>query len=120
MERCEECGYQFSVTSRRQQKRIDDHKNITGKIAEAALDLAGITCNKNTIPYDPQKPFVTSGIRLGTPAVTTRGMKEAQMAQIADFIDEAVSNHDNPQKLEQIAAKVKDFLSAFPLYKGAF
>ncbi len=95
-------------------------KNITGKAAEAALDLAGITCNKNTIPYDPQKPFVTSGIRLGTPAVTTRGMKEPQMAQIASFIDEAVSNHENPQKLEEISLKVKAFLSAYPLYKGMF
>ena len=61
-------------------------KNITGKQAEAALDKAGITCNKNTIPYDPQKPMITSGIRLGTPAVTTRGMKEGDMLKVANFI----------------------------------
>ena len=92
-------------------------KNITGKEAEIALDKAGITCNKNTIPYDPQKPMITSGIRLGTPAVTTRGMKEADMLKIADFIDEVITNHTNENKLKEIAAQVEKFLSSFPLYK---
>lgn len=92
-------------------------KNITGKEAEIALDKAGITCNKNTIPYDPQKPMITSGIRLGTPAVTTRGMKEDAMLQIAQFIDEVINNHTNEEKLKEISLKVEKFLSAYPLYK---
>ncbi len=91
-------------------------KNITGKQAEEALDKAGITCNKNTIPYDPQKPFITSGIRLGTPAVTTRGMKEEDMTVIASFIDAAVNNYNNEEKLREIALKVEEFLAKFPLY----
>ena len=91
-------------------------KNMTGKIAEAALDKAGITANKNTIPFDPEKPFVTSGLRLGTPAVTTRGMKEKDMEQIAAFIDEALSHHNDENYLAQIAEKVKTFLQNFPLY----
>lgn len=93
-------------------------KNITGKQAEAALDKAGITCNKNTIPYDPQKPMITSGVRLGTPAVTTRGMKEADMIKIAAFIDEAVNNHEDDAKLFAEAERVKKFLKRFPLYGG--
>ena len=93
-------------------------KNITGKQAEAALDKAGITCNKNTIPYDPQKPMITSGVRLGTPAVTTRGMKEADMIKIAAFIDEAVNNHEDDAKLFAEAERVKEFLKRFPLYGG--
>lgn len=92
-------------------------KNITGREAEIALDKAGITCNKNTIPYDPQKPMITSGIRLGTPAVTTRGMKEKEMLVIADFIDEVINNHTNEEKLKEISLKVEKFLSAYPLYK---
>ena len=92
-------------------------KNITGREAEIALDKAGITCNKNTIPYDPQKPMITSGIRLGTPAVTTRGMKEKEMLTIANFIDEVINNHTNEEKLKEIALKVEKFLSAYPLYK---
>ncbi len=92
-------------------------KNITGREAEIALDKAGITCNKNTIPYDPQKPMITSGIRLGTPAVTTRGMKEDAMLQIAQFIDEVINNHTNEEKLKEISLKVEKFLSAYPLYK---
>ena len=91
-------------------------KGLTGKAAEAALDKAGITANKNTIPFDPEKPFVTSGLRLGTPAVTTRGMKEKDMAQIAAFIDEALSHPQDEALLADIAQRVKRFLEAFPLY----
>ena len=91
-------------------------KGLTGKAAEAALDKAGITANKNTIPFDPEKPFVTSGLRLGTPAVTTRGMKEKDMAQIAAFIDEALSHPQDEARLADIAGRVKRFLEAFPLY----
>ena len=91
-------------------------KGLTGKAAEAALDKAGITANKNTIPFDPEKPFVTSGLRLGTPAVTTRGMNEKDMAQIAAFIDEALSHPQDEALLADIAQRVKRFLEAFPLY----
>ena len=91
-------------------------KGITGKVAEAALDKAGITANKNTIPFDPEKPFVTSGLRIGTPAITTRGMKEEHMAQVAAFIDEAICHHDDEKHLANIAEKVKTFLQDFPLY----
>jgi len=92
-------------------------KNMTGKVAEAALDKAGITANKNTIPFDPEKPFVTSGLRLGTPAVTTRGMKEKDMAQVAAFIDDALTHFADENYLAQIAEKVKTFLKNFPLYE---
>lgn len=92
-------------------------KNMTGKIAEAALDKAGITANKNTIPFDPEKPFVTSGLRLGTPAVTTRGMKEKEMEQIAAFMDDALAHHDDENYLAEIAKQVKTFLQKFPLYE---
>lgn len=81
-------------------------KGITGKALEKALDQAGITVNKNTIPFDPQKPMVTSGIRIGTPAVTTRGAKEEHMKQIAEFIREVSQNMENPEKLAQIKEKV--------------
>ena len=91
-------------------------KGITGKVAEAALDKAGITANKNTIPFDPEKPFVTSGLRIGTPAVTTRGMKETDMAKVADFIDRAITHHDDDAYLAAVAQEVETFLQAFPLY----
>ncbi len=91
-------------------------KGITGKVAEAALDKAGITANKNTIPFDPEKPFVTSGLRLGTPAVTTRGMKEADMLKVADFIDRAITHHADDASLAQEAKEVEAFLKNFPLY----
>ncbi|ACC99011.1 Glycine hydroxymethyltransferase [Elusimicrobium minutum Pei191] len=91
-------------------------KSMTGKAAEEALDKAGITTNKNTIPYDTQKPFITSGVRLGTPAVTTRGMKEAEMAAIASFIDNVLNNADNEAKLAEISKEVTAFLGKFLLY----
>lgn len=91
-------------------------KNATGKIAEAALDKAGITVNKNMIPDDVRSPMDPSGIRLGTPALTTRGMKEEEMKQIAVWIDEAIINHDNDSKLAEIRAEVKELSFKFPLY----
>jgi glycine hydroxymethyltransferase len=92
-------------------------KNITGKDAEKALDKAGITTNKNTIPFDTQKPFVASGIRLGTPAVTTRGMKENEMKLIAEYIDTVLSNITDEAKFAEIKEKVKTLCEKFPLYK---
>ena len=93
-------------------------KNVTGKEAEIALDKAGITVNKNTIPYDPQPPMVTSGIRIGTPAVTTRGMKDRDMTAIADFMDDAIKHKNDDKALKGIAARVKGFCSGFPIYPG--
>jgi len=90
-------------------------KGSTGKDVAIALDKAAITVNKNMIPFDPEKPTVTSGIRIGTPAVTTRGMKEAEMLRIADFIERAVVAKDDDVKLQDIAAEVKQFTKAFPL-----
>ncbi len=91
-------------------------KNLTGKVAEASLDKAGITANKNTIPFDPEKPFVTSGLRIGTPAVTTRGMKEADMEKVAELIDRAITHHADEAYLAAEAKEVEKFLEEFPLY----
>lgn len=93
------------------------NKGITGKDAEIALDKAGITCNKNAVPYDTQPPLVTSGVRLGTPAMTTRGMKEDDMKTIVGFIDKAISNYKNEDVLKTIKNDVKTFCSPFPLHK---
>jgi len=90
---------------------------ITGKDAEIALDIAGITVNKNTIPFDPNPPMVCSGVRLGAPAVTTRGMKEDQMKTIAALIFDALKNSTDENFLAGIKAKVKELTSAFPIYK---
>ncbi len=90
--------------------------NITGKEAEKVLDAANITCNKNTIPNDPQSPFVTSGIRLGTPAVTTRGMKEEEMDEIAEAISLIIQNEK--ENKEKALGIVKGLTEKYPLYKG--
>ena len=92
------------------------NKNITGKAAEAALGKADITVNKNMVPFDHQSPFVTSGIRIGTPAITTRGLKEDDMIIIVEFIDQAILNHDNDDTLQNIADKVHSFMSHRPLF----
>jgi glycine hydroxymethyltransferase len=91
-------------------------KKITGKVAEKVLDEVGITVNKNTIPFDPEKPFVTSGIRIGTPALTTRAMKEKEMGIIADLIGKILSNVEDEKVKSQVAASVKDLCQQFPLY----
>lgn len=91
-------------------------RGITGKEAERLLDTAGITTNASTIPFDPRKPFDPSGIRVGTPAVTTRGMKETEMEQIADFIDRAIVAGDNKNILEVIRTEVRELCKAFPVY----
>jgi glycine hydroxymethyltransferase len=92
------------------------NKDISGKDAEIALGKADITVNKNMVPFDDKSPFVTSGIRIGTPAVTTRGLKETDMQQVVDFIDEAIQNHDNDAALEAIGERVEEMMSARRLF----
>jgi glycine hydroxymethyltransferase len=84
------------------------------------LDQAWITVNKNSIPYDPERPAVTSGIRVGTPAVTTRGMKEEDMAVIAQFIHQALAADGDPDIIERVRDQVADFCSQFPLHKPVY
>jgi glycine hydroxymethyltransferase len=91
--------------------------NVTGKVAEETCDKVGITGNKNTVPFDPQPPSVCSGIRLGTPALTTRGMAEAEMEQVAAFIVEALAHADNESKLASVREGVVELSRRFPLYK---
>ena len=92
------------------------NKSITGKQAEIALGKAGITVNKNMIPFDSRSPFVTSGIRIGTPAVTTRGMKVNEMKKIGEFINQALVNLENDSMLSAIKSEVREFCSVFPLF----
>lgn len=92
-----------------------NNKNISGKQAEDALGKAGITVNKNTIPHDPRKPFDPSGVRLGTPALTSRGMKEAEMIIVASFIDRAITNVGNDTELAKIHEEVKELCKSYPL-----
>ena len=91
-------------------------KNITGKEAETALDKAGITVNKNTVPFETRSPFVTSGIRLGTPALTTRGMQPRDMRKVAAWIVESLESRDNETKLADISRRVERFAAKFPLF----
>jgi len=91
-------------------------KGLTGKVAEQTLDKAGITVNKNTVPKETQSPFVTSGIRVGTPAVTTRGMREPEMARIAELIDRALAAVQDEGGLAEVKAQVRELALSFPLY----
>ena len=93
------------------------NKNITGKDAEQALVKAEITVNKNMVPFDDKSPFITSGIRVGTPAITTRGLKEADMDAIVALIDEVIMNYDDENKLEQVARKVNAMMQDLPLFQ---
>ena len=92
-------------------------KNLTGKVAEEALGKAGITVNKNAIPFDPQKPFIASGVRIGTPAVTTRGMDQKDMQRIAQWIGDALASKDDEKALRGIREDIRKFCKRFPLYK---
>ncbi len=93
------------------------NKGLTGKAAEEGLERAGITVNKNMVPFDEQSPFVTSGMRIGTPALTTRGMKEGEMEEIAFLIDKVLSNPDNEATRRLVRAQVADLCARFPLYE---
>ena len=92
------------------------NKNISGKAAENALVKADITLNKNMVPFDDKSPFVTSGIRIGTAAITTRGLKEQHMAEIVELIDEVIMNHENEAILSSVSSRVKVMMKNFPLY----
>ncbi|MCB0712159.1 MAG: serine hydroxymethyltransferase [Ignavibacteriae bacterium] len=92
------------------------NKGLTGKAAENALDEAGITCNKNAVPFDDKSPLITSGIRLGTAAMTSRGMKEGEMKEIAGFIDRVLKDHKNEELLKSVQGEVGEFCGGFPLY----
>jgi glycine hydroxymethyltransferase len=89
---------------------------LTGKVAEETLEKAGITVNKNAVPFDTRSPFVTSGIRIGTPATTTRGLKENEMRQVGEWIDRALQNIDNEAALAEIRGEVRAMCQQFPLY----
>jgi len=95
-------------------------RDVTGKAAQVSLERAGITTNKNMVPFDPRKPAVTSGLRIGTPAVTTRGMREPEMEAIAGFVARALERHGDVDGLDAIRGEVAALCSRFPLYPGRF
>jgi glycine hydroxymethyltransferase len=95
-----------------------DGKGITGKVAEKALEEVHITANKNTIPFDTNKPFVASGIRLGTPALTTRGMKEPEMKKIGEMIAAIILEPESESVKERVRNEVAEVTSRFPMYPG--
>jgi glycine hydroxymethyltransferase len=92
------------------------NRNITGKDAQEALDRAWITVNKNTVPFETKSPMVTSGVRIGTPAVTTRGMREAEMVEIARLIDQVLSNLGSSAVEAKVRGEVQELTNRFPLY----
>ena len=92
------------------------NKNLTGKKAQETLDKAHITLNKNAVPFDDKSPFVTSGIRVGVPAITTRGMKEQHMETVVDLLDKVLMNADDEKNVSDVSKLVKDFMKDFPLY----
>ena len=92
------------------------NKNISGKAAQESLDLVGITCNKNSVPFDDKSPMITSGIRIGTPAITTRGMKETEMKVIAELINKIIDNPKDENIKKEVSQDVKELTSRFPLY----
>ncbi|MCC6448701.1 MAG: serine hydroxymethyltransferase, partial [Chitinophagaceae bacterium] len=94
------------------------NKNVSGKKAENTLVKADITINKNMVPFDDKSPFITSGMRVGVPALTTRGLKESDMSQIVEWIDIILSDIENQSKIEQVKIEVNEFMKSFPLYKN--
>jgi glycine hydroxymethyltransferase len=95
---------------------LSNQSKLSGKKAERLLDQVGITVNKNTVPKEKRSPFITSGVRIGTPAVTTRGMKEDDMAIIAGFINETLTFRDDEEKIGEMQKKIEQFTSKFPLF----
>ena len=93
------------------------NKGLTGKVAEKVLDSVGLTANKNSVPFDTESPFVTSGLRFGTPAATTRGFKEIEFKAIADIVNFTLDNPDDPATLDKARSMVDDLCSKFPLYQ---
>ena len=93
------------------------NKNLTGKIAEEILDSSDITINKNMVPFDTQSPFITSGMRIGTAAVTTRGMNEKDMKKIVNYIDIVLSNVEKKNTIKEIKSEINNWTSKFPLHK---
>ena len=93
------------------------NKNISGKAAEKALEKAGITVNKNMVPFDQRSPFITSGVRVGTPAITTRNMGTQEMKKVAQLIDEVIKNPENDDNLKKVKLNVKDLCESYPIYK---
>ena len=91
--------------------------NITGKDAEKVLDSIGITVNKNTVPNEKRSPFITSGVRIGTPALTTRGMKETEMKQVAAWIADVLKNSSDEARLAKIKGQVRELCLKFPIYR---
>ena len=96
---------------------VKSSKGITGQIAETVLDKAHITINKNGIPYDSESPMITSGMRLGTPAITTRGLKEKDIIELVNYMDEALTNYDNEKIINSVAKKVDALCKKYPIYK---
>ncbi len=94
------------------------HGELTGKDAEAALEASGITVNKNTVPGETRSPFVTSGLRIGTPALTSRGMKEGEMARIAAWTSRILDAPTDQDRIDGVRGEVSELCSAFPLYVG--
>ena len=94
----------------------DRNKDVTGKQAEHALDLAGITLNKNMVPFDPKSPFVTSGVRIGSPALTTRGMGLDEVKIIVDLIDKVIINNEDKSVIQSVKQEVKELCKSFPIY----
>jgi glycine hydroxymethyltransferase len=93
-----------------------NNKDITGKDAEEILESAGLTVNKNAVPFDTQSRFVTGGIRVGTPAVTSRGLKEREMKQIAEWMNRAIVNRGDEQEIKKIRSEVRELCERFPIY----
>ena len=93
------------------------NKNLTGKIAEEVLGFADITINKNMVPFDTQSPFITSGMRIGTAAVTTRGMNEEDMKKIVSYIDKVLTNVNHKNTIEEVKANINNWAKNFPLHK---
>jgi glycine hydroxymethyltransferase len=96
------------------------NKEITGKDAEEILESAGLTVNKNAIPFDTQSRFVTGGIRIGTPAVTSRGLKESEMKQVADWMNQAILNNSDEQEISRIRSEVRELCDRFPIYPDLY